>query len=72
MREIDKVDRRGRRRERDRRRKRGTVDDSGGLGNRIVIIVYTFVFYELSVVPARDPVVAKPCGKRRFQWCARY
>lgn len=29
------------------------VDDSGGLGNRIVIIVYTSVFYELSVALVR-------------------
>lgn len=42
------------------------MDDSDGLGNRIVIIVYTSVFYELSV--ALVPRVGRrwcgetPCG----------
>lgn len=42
-------------RERDggRKRRATPVDDSGGLGNRIVIIVYTSVFYELSVALVR-------------------
>lgn len=54
-REREREEERASARERDGRRKRRAtpVDDSGGLGNRIVIIVYTSVFYELSVALVR-------------------
>lgn len=54
------------------------MDDSDGLGNRIVIIVYTSVFYELSVALVRR-VGRRWCGETpcggfgaglRLEWCA--
>lgn len=54
-REREREEERANARERDggRKRRATPVDDSGGLGNRIVIIVYTSVFYELSVALVR-------------------
>lgn len=61
--------------EREKERSRA-VDDSDGLGNRIVIIVYTSVFYELSVALSFSESRSSSsvwCGGRRVsQWCARY
>lgn len=66
-RESEREEERASARKRDGGRKRGAtpVDDSGGLGNRIVIIVYTSVFYELSVALSFGESVVGGVAKRR-------